>query len=129
MSLDQENTLSEEVLLENEIDDTQDDEEEIVVKNKRGKGKVYDFYNDYDTFEIFQQEMKSKNIGDTLWNYTGLKSNKNEDKYCYDCNCQKNGCKISMYYKITDKKENGSAFMESTLVMMSKWNKQMFQMK
>ncbi|RNA40910.1 hypothetical protein BpHYR1_010738 [Brachionus plicatilis] len=32
------------------------------------------------TFESFQQEMKSKNIGDTLWNYTGLKSNKNEDK-------------------------------------------------
>ncbi|RNA22144.1 hypothetical protein BpHYR1_024086 [Brachionus plicatilis] len=86
MSLDQENILSEEVFLENEIDDTQDDEEEIVVKTKRGKGKVYDFYKDYDTFEIFQQEMKSKNIGDTLWNYTGLKSNKNEDKYCYDCN-------------------------------------------
>ncbi|RMZ94479.1 hypothetical protein BpHYR1_047195 [Brachionus plicatilis] len=31
-------------------------------------------------------------------------------KYCYDCNCQKNRCKISMYYKINDKKENGLAF-------------------
>ncbi|RNA30491.1 hypothetical protein BpHYR1_054340 [Brachionus plicatilis] len=67
MSLDQEKTLSEEVLLENLKDDTQDDEEEIVVKNKCGKGKVYEFYKDYDTFESFQQKMKSKNIGETLW--------------------------------------------------------------
>ena len=56
MSLDQENTLSEEVLLENEIDDTQDDEEEIVVKNKLGKGKVYEFYKDYNTFEIIKKK-------------------------------------------------------------------------
>ena len=45
MSFDQENSLSEEVLLENEIDDTQDDNEVIVVKNKLANGKVYEFYN------------------------------------------------------------------------------------
>ena len=56
MSFDQENSLSEEVLLENEIDDTQDDNEVIVVKNKLANSKVYEFY--FINFLPFYNEIR-----------------------------------------------------------------------
>ncbi|RNA36034.1 hypothetical protein BpHYR1_009667 [Brachionus plicatilis] len=82
-----EKTESSEHILENEIDETINDAEEIESqpRAKRGKGLVYDHLCDFESFETISEEIKNGKI----------------DKYWYDCSFTKHGCKVRMFLLIT----------------------------
>ncbi|RNA42680.1 hypothetical protein BpHYR1_053303 [Brachionus plicatilis] len=84
-----ENTESSEHILENEIDETINDAEDIESqpRAKRGKGLVYDHLCNFESFETISEEIKNGKIGHNQWIFCGLKNTQNGDKYWYDCSC------------------------------------------
>ncbi|RMZ94926.1 hypothetical protein BpHYR1_032801 [Brachionus plicatilis] len=96
-------TESSERILENEIDETINDSEEIESqpRAKRGKGLVYDHLCNFESFETISEEIKNGKIGHNQWIFCGLKNTQNGDKYWYDCSFSKHGCKVRMFLLIT----------------------------
>ena len=94
-----ENTESSEHILENEIDETINDAEEIESqpRAKRVKGLVYHHLCNFESFETISEEIKNRKIGHNQWIFCGLKNTQNGDKYWYDCSFSKHGCKVRMF--------------------------------
>ncbi|CAF1008423.1 unnamed protein product [Brachionus calyciflorus] len=65
---------STEHILENVIDDTRLDAEDVSPpeQRKRGRGKNYDFFCEFNKFEEIEQQIKNKMIRDSVWFFKSI---------------------------------------------------------